>query len=75
MPGLDGICSIIAGIAGCRRSCASCNRVYREHPALHARDCEPEGFRWIVADDSDQSVFAWMRFGAVGDRPVAVVTT
>ena len=27
------------------------NRIYREHPALYARDCEPEGFRWIVADD------------------------
>ena len=50
------------------------NRLYREHPALHARDCEPEGFRWIVADDAEQSVFAWLRFGAAGDPPVAVVS-
>ena len=27
------------------------NRLYRETPALHARDCEPEGFRWIVVND------------------------
>jgi len=37
------------------------NRAYRAHPALHARDCEPDGFRWIVADDADASVFAWLR--------------
>jgi len=24
------------------------NRLYRKLPRLHARDCEPEGFRWIV---------------------------
>ncbi len=49
------------------------NRLYRDNPALHARDCEGEGFRWIVVDDADQSVMAWMRFGAPGDPPVAVV--
>ena len=41
-------------------------------PALHARDCEGEGFRWIVADDRDQSVFAFLRFGGPDDPPVAV---
>ena len=25
--------------------------IYRETPALHVRDCEPEGFHWIVVDD------------------------
>ncbi len=49
------------------------NRLYRTLPALHARDCEGEGFRWIVADDRDNSVFAWLRFGSPGDAPVAVV--
>jgi 1,4-alpha-glucan branching enzyme len=50
------------------------NRLYASEPALHARDCEGEGFRWSVADDAEQSVFAWMRFGGVGDPPVLVVT-
>ena len=27
------------------------NRLYRDRPALHARDCEAEGFRWIVVND------------------------
>ena len=50
------------------------NRVYRETPALHARDCEPEGFRWIVADDRSQSVLAWLRTGGPDDPPVAAVS-
>ncbi len=49
------------------------NRAYRTHPALHTRDCEPEGFRWVVVDDAENSVFAWLRLGAPGDPPVAVV--
>jgi 1,4-alpha-glucan branching enzyme len=49
------------------------NHAYRDRPALHARDCEPEGFRWIVVDDAAQSVVAWLRLGGEGDRPVAVV--
>jgi 1,4-alpha-glucan branching enzyme len=48
------------------------NRLYRELPALHARDCEAEGFQWIVADDAEQSVFAWLRHGGNGDAAVAV---
>ena len=49
------------------------NRAYRTTPALHQRDCEPEGFQWIVVDDAEQSVYAWLRRGAPGEAPVAVV--
>ena len=49
------------------------NRIYRQERALHARDCEPEGFEWLIADDADQSVFAWMR-RAPDARPVAVIS-
>jgi 1,4-alpha-glucan branching enzyme len=49
------------------------NRLYRETPALHARDCESDGFRWIVVDDDAQSVVAWARFGDGADAPVVVV--
>ncbi len=44
------------------------NRLYRSTPALHARDCEAEGFRWIVVNDEDQSVYAFLRNGRRG-RP------
>jgi len=50
------------------------NRVYRETPALHARDCEQEGFRWVVVEDRDQSVYAFARFGEWGDPPVLVAS-
>ena len=40
------------------------NRVLRERGALHTRDFEPEGFRWIDASDSEQSVLAYLRRSA-----------
>ncbi len=49
------------------------NILYRETPALYARDCEAEGFQWLAVDDADQSVFAWLRRGGPQDPPVAVV--
>ncbi len=47
-------------------------RLRAELPALHERDCEAEGFRWIVVDDADHSVFAWLRFAGDGARPIVV---
>ncbi|MBA3449563.1 MAG: 1,4-alpha-glucan branching protein GlgB [Pseudaminobacter sp.] len=49
------------------------NHLYRSCPALHARDCEPEGFSWLIADDSQNSVFAWLRTAPDGN-PVAIIT-
>ena len=49
------------------------NRLYRDLPALHARDCEPEGFRWLVVDDAAQSVFAWLRLAPGADPVVCIV--
>jgi len=49
------------------------NHAYRDKPALHARDCESEGFSWLVLDDAENCVFAWARF-APDAPPVAVVT-
>jgi 1,4-alpha-glucan branching enzyme len=60
--------------SGLKSVVAELNRLHRSVPALHARDCEAEGFRWIVADDADQSVLAWLRFGGEGDAPVAIVS-
>ncbi|MGC2629950.1 MAG: 1,4-alpha-glucan branching protein GlgB [Rhodomicrobium sp.] len=50
------------------------NRLHREKPALHARDCEPQGFQWIAVDDAANSVFAWLRWGPSESRPVAVIS-
>ncbi len=58
---------------GLQRLVKDLNAFYRSHPAFYARDCESEGFRWIVVNDYEQSVLAFLRFGAEGDPPVAVI--
>ncbi len=37
------------------------NEVYRTHPALYKGDYEPLSFSWIMADNSEQSVYAFKR--------------
>ncbi len=58
---------------GLRKFVRDLNRLYRDREALHARDCESDGFQWIVVDDADHSVFAFLRFGEDRSRPVVVV--
>jgi 1,4-alpha-glucan branching enzyme len=50
------------------------NRCYRNIPALHARDCEPEGFEWLIADDRENAVYAWARHSGEGGAMVAVIS-
>ena len=52
--------------AGVQRLIRDLNRLYGSRPALHALDCEAQGFEWLVADDAEQSVFAWLRRDADG---------
>jgi 1,4-alpha-glucan branching enzyme len=50
------------------------NRVYRDTPALWARDGDPGGFGWLVADDTDNNVFAFVRTGTDPDDTLVCVT-
>ena len=59
---------------GVRRLVRDLNRAYRAERALHACDCEPEGFDWIDGGNAEQSVFVFERRGMEGDRPVVVVS-
>ena len=59
---------------GMRRLVRDLNGTYRRKAALHARDCEGDGFEWLIADDRENSVFAWLR-KAPGEKPIAVVTS
>src|SRR5690348_15957192 len=49
--------------AGVQALVRDLNRLYRSLPALHELDCEDGGFEWLVMDDADRGVFAWMRKG------------
>jgi 1,4-alpha-glucan branching enzyme len=48
---------------GVQRLVRDLNRLYRSTPALHELDCDAAGFEWLVTDDANQSVFAWLRKG------------
>ncbi|MBN1499329.1 MAG: 1,4-alpha-glucan branching protein GlgB [Spirochaetes bacterium] len=39
------------------------NMLYRSRPALYAMDYDPAGFRWVINNDNDCSVIAYIRHG------------
>ena len=49
------------------------NALYRREAALHQRDSVSTGFRWVIGDDSANSVFAFLRYGNEDGRMVLVV--
>ncbi|MBO4168469.1 1,4-alpha-glucan branching protein GlgB [Cereibacter azotoformans] len=58
--------------SGMKRLVADLNREYRRLPALHRMDCDPEGFEWIDAGDTENSVLSFLR-KAPGEKPVLAV--
>ena len=60
--------------AGMQRLVRDLNTLYRGEPALHVKDCDPSGFRWIEASAVEESIYAWARFGDDGDAPVVVIS-
>jgi 1,4-alpha-glucan branching enzyme len=58
--------------AGVQRLVSDVNRIYRGEPALHEVDFETAGFEWIVADDRDASVVAFLRRARSGPPLLAV---
>ena len=59
--------------AGVQRLVADLNRIYVAEAALHRRDAVPGGFAWVIGDDRENSVFAFLRIGETADAPVLVV--
>jgi 1,4-alpha-glucan branching enzyme len=59
--------------AGIQRLVRDLNRLYAAEPALHQRDCEPNGFQWTIGDDRVNSVFSFLRYAA-NDPPILVVS-
>ena len=58
--------------AGLCRLVGDLNRVYRDTPALHRLDCQPGGFEWVLADDAEHSLLAFLRL-APHERPALVL--
>ena len=49
--------------AGIQALIRDLNQLYRSVPALHELDCEEAGFDWIITEDANHNVFAWIRKG------------
>jgi len=46
---------------GVQKLVGDLNHLYRDHPALHYHDFEPQGFEWIDCHDSKHSVISFLR--------------
>jgi 1,4-alpha-glucan branching enzyme len=57
---------------GVHRLVRDLNRLYREYPAMHSLDCEPRGFEWLVSEDAEHSVLAWLRRDGDGAQMLVV---
>jgi 1,4-alpha-glucan branching enzyme len=49
------------------------NTTYRAEPALHELDCDPAGFAWIDAGDSERSTLSFLRRARGEREAIAVV--
>ena len=49
------------------------NHLYRDQPALWERDTEPGGFEWIDANNADDNVLSFVRYGQDGTPPLACI--
>lgn len=48
------------------------NKIYRNNPALHQFDHDPQGFRWIDCDDAERSLLSLVRYGEDKQRPLVI---
>ncbi len=57
---------------GVQRWVSDLNAYYRNEPALYELDFSPDGWQWIDADDSQDSVLTYLRYGKDREHPVLV---
>ena len=59
--------------AGIQSLVRDLNHAYRDEAALWQLDNDPDGFNWIEANDADNSVLAFARWSANGERVLCCV--
>lgn len=70
--GLDWAVGMAPAHSGLARWIGDLNGAYRSQRSLHVGDCEPVGFRWLVGDDAEAGVLAYLRTGTGDDPPVVI---
>ncbi len=56
--------------------CAELNKFYKNHPSFYEIEREQgewRGFKWLNAEDGDNSVLSFMRMNSTGDEKIAVI--
>jgi 1,4-alpha-glucan branching enzyme len=61
------------GHAGVQSLVRDLNHAYRAEPALWEVDGEPDGFRWLEANDADANLIAFVRLSRDGGRTIVCV--
>jgi len=59
--------------SGVQRLVKDLNKVYTSTPALYEKDCQQEGFAWLEHDNSEQSIYSFIRYGNENSKPVVVI--
>jgi 1,4-alpha-glucan branching enzyme len=59
--------------SGIQKLVRDLNHLYRAFPALHELDCDASGFEWLITDDANHNMFAWLRKGTAPDERCVVV--
>ncbi len=57
---------------GAQRLVADLNKAYQAYPALYEQDHNSNGFQWLILDDHDQSVIAFLRKDSAGKCVVVI---
>jgi 1,4-alpha-glucan branching enzyme len=70
--GLDWWLSDTAPHKGVQHLVRALNGVYRQNPALYARDNDPAGFQWIDENDGAHNTLAFIRWDRQGNPLVCV---
>ncbi len=61
------------GHANMQRYTEDLLKIYRKYPALWELDNDDRGFRWINADDTEKSLYSFIRMDSTGKNNLAVV--
>jgi len=60
--------------SGIKDMVADLNRIYVSTPALYENDCESQGFEWIDHENSEYSIFSFIRYGYDRKKPIIVIS-
>ncbi|MEZ4982939.1 MAG: alpha amylase C-terminal domain-containing protein [Saprospiraceae bacterium] len=55
-----------------QRLVSDLNALYKNKPALHQMQFQPEGFEWIDLQDYENSVLVYLRKGEKGEKPLVI---